>query len=124
MSNLLSITYVLFLAIFALTAVVSLLSLIRFGAGEKSLIQLEPKYRFALFSSLLLEVVAVIIVGGYKVVNGISEETKKLRYTIERRQPSTLHDYVLLQRDITADWRQDALQRTSRIHSPISASCH
>ena len=102
MSILLSVTFVLFLVIFALTGIVSLLSIIRFGTDEKSLITLLPKYRAALFSSLILEVVGVVVGAGYLAVDKLDDAAEKLaRATIEKRQPSTLHDFVLLQRDIT-----------------------
>lgn len=99
--DLLFITFVVILVIFTLTAVVSLLSIIGFGASQKHLITLEPKNRTALFTVLLLEVVGVVIAAGTLFLDKLSETEQLLRSTIEVRQPSTLHDYVLLQRDAT-----------------------
>ena len=102
MSILLSVTFVLFLVDLRSYRIVSLLSIIRFGTDEKSLITLLPKYRAALFSSLILEVVGVVVGAGYLAVDKLDDAAEKLaRATIEKRQPSTLHDFVLLQRDIT-----------------------
>ena len=78
MSILLSVTFVLFLVIFALTGIVSLLSIIRFGTDEKSLITLLPKYRAALFSSLILEVVGVVVGAGYLAVDKLDDAAEKL----------------------------------------------
>lgn len=101
MHPLLYTTFVVFLVIFVLSGFVSLLSIMRFGADEKPLITLLPRYRAALFSSLVLEVVGVMIGAGYLAVDKFVVATERLRFTIEQRQPSTLHDYVLLQRGIT-----------------------
>ncbi len=108
MSNI-EITFAVFLAIFALTGIVSLLSIIRFGRSGLPLITLPASYRAALFSSLILEVVAVVVGVGYTAVEKVSSATDKLslatdtfsRFIVEKRQPSMLHDYVLVQRDIS-----------------------
>ena len=101
MHPLLFYTFVVFLVIFAITAIVSLVSIIRFGGEQKTLITLLPKFRAALFSSLILEVVAVIVGAGYMAADKLYVATETLaRFTVEQRQPSSLHDYVLLQRDI------------------------
>ena len=102
MSNLLEITFIVFLVIFALTGIISLLSIIKFGREETALISVLPKYRAALFSSLILEVVGVIVGVGYIAADQIASATDTLaRFSVERREPSMLHDYVLLRRDIS-----------------------
>ncbi len=101
---LVNITYVVFLVIFVLTAIVSLLSIISFGPYSThwaSRFAVPDKYRVALFGSLILEVVVVMIAAGSLAVDSLYKTADKWRLTIESRQPSTLHDYVLLQRDIT-----------------------
>lgn len=102
MSDLFFYTFVLFLVIFALTSVVSLLSIMKFGPEQKPLVTLPPRYRAALFSSLILEVVTVIVGAGYTATQLVTTTNALLaRSTVDIRQPSTLHDYVLLRRDIT-----------------------
>jgi len=96
------ITFGLFLVIFALTSVVSLLSIMEFGPGKIPLVTLPPRIRNALFYMLIGEVVTVIVGAGYTATQLVATTNALLaRSTIEMRQPSPLHDYVLLQRDIT-----------------------
>ena len=69
---------IILLGFFVVTGILTLLAIARFGPDERPLVTMDPKYLGRLFTSLLLEVVVLVITIGGLAVNGLRESSKNM----------------------------------------------